>query len=240
MNRVHVVLNRPIYPRNVGMCARAMANMGIEDLVIVAPRADVTSEEAKQGAANAQAVLRSARVYPSLEEFYAREGEGVRIALSGRDGRLINSSDFGAKGSLFATDKPLYLFFGPEDDGLANEETRLCHHVCRLPTYGPITSLNLSHAVLLTLYMVQAERQKTPEAYEPTATAVAELPQPTFYPSQTIHRWLEALGFDLSARRVSIEKTLNRIFLSHNPEPDELRILDTVLQQTVRKLTLKD
>jgi len=236
--RIHVVLNRPIYPRNVGMCARAMANMGVDDLVIVAPRADVACEEAKQGAANAQTVLSSARVYPSLADFHAREGEGIRIALSGREGRLINSSDFGSKGGLFAVDKPLYLFFGPEDDGLANEETRLCHHVCRLPTFGPITSLNLSHAVLLTLYMVQAERRTKPEEYAPPSAA--EVPVPTFYPSRTIHRWLEALGFDLSARRVNIETTLNRIFLSHHPEPEELRILDTVLQQTVRKLTLKD
>lgn len=237
-NRIHVVLNRPIYPRNVGMCARAMANMGVDDLIIVAPRADVQSDEAKQGAANAQAVLRSARVYSSLDDFYAREGEGVRIALSGRDGRLINASDFASKGSLFVTDKPLYLFFGPEDDGLANEETRLCHHVCRLPTFGPITSLNLSHAVLLTLYMVQAERQTPPESYRAPDEAAA--PPPAFYPAQTIHRWLDALGFDLSSPRVSIEKTLNRILLSHNPEPEELRLLDTVLQQTVRKLTLKD
>ncbi len=236
--RVHVVLNRPIYPRNVGMCARAMANMGISDLIIIGPRADLSCEEAKQGAANAQAVLASARVYPDLNAFFAKEGEGVRIALSGRDGRLICASGLEERTKLLSTPDPLYLFFGPEDDGLANEETRLCHHVCRLPTYGSITSLNLSHAVLLTLYMVQAERE-TPTVSEINNESFApslEGAQPLFYPSDSIRNWLEALGFDLSARRVSIEKVINRVFLANVPKPDDLRLLDNVLQQTIRKL----
>lgn len=222
------------------MCARALANMGVEDLVIVEPRADLSSEEAKQGAANAQSVLRGARVYGSLKDFYEHEGEGVRIALSGRDGRLINATDLGVKSEFFSVEKPLYLFFGPEDDGLSNEETGLCHHICRLPTFGPITSLNLSHAVLLTLYMVQAERDRVLGAERIATAATPETPHATYYPSATIHRWLEALGFDLSAPRVNIERTLNRIFLSRTPEPEELRALDMVLQQTVRKLTERD
>jgi TrmH family RNA methyltransferase len=240
--RVHVVLNRPIYPRNVGMCARAVANMGLADLIIIGPRAELSHEEAKQGAANAQSVLASARIYPNLDSFFAKEGEGVRIALSGRDGRLICSSEFGHRANLLNTPEPLYLFFGPEDDGLSNEETHLCNHVCRLPTFGTISSLNLSHAVLLTLFMLQAERG-TPtvsaagsEAGDETTAPAQKSLRPLYYPRESIHEWLDALGFNLSARRVSIEKSINRIFLANVPKSDDLRLLDSVLQQTIRKL----
>jgi TrmH family RNA methyltransferase len=243
MNRLHVVLFGSIYPRNVGMCARAMANMNISQLILVAPQCENTHEEAKQGAAHAQEVLRTARVYKSREDFYSTEGEGIRIALSGRDVRLKQPEglDFILQSFIEEADHqfhqpevPIYLIFGPEDKGLALEDMELCHHVCRLPTYGEITSLNLSHAVLLTCYMVQSTLlgRKT----EALPQKISLKPSPVVYPTDTIKSWLEALGFDLSARRVSIEKTINRIFLSRCPSSDELRIIDTVLQQTVRKL----
>lgn len=226
------------------MCARAMANMGIDRLILVSPQGEL-NEDAKQGAAHAQKILRESVVYASLKDFHAREGEGLRIALSGRGGRLTDPSPLGDVLREFAHDPshrfhdsrvPIYLMFGPEDDGLSNEEMALCHHICHLPTYGEITSLNLSHAVLLAAYMVQtATRSLTkspPESPQETSASTT----PLYYPAETIRRWLEALGFDLSARRISIEKTLNRILLSRCPTPEELRIIDTVLQQTVRKL----
>jgi tRNA/rRNA methyltransferase len=247
MSRLHVVLHRPIYPRNTGMCARAIGNMGADRLIVVSPQFDMNEEEAKQGAAHAQKTLRDATVYKDIAQFYENEGEGVRLALSGRDGRLKQPDYLENALAQMREDEthqihspttPIYLFFGPEDDGLSNEEMALCHHVCRLPNFGPITSLNLSHAVLLTLYMVQSSLRGASLVTNPStpATMALEDPAPAYYPSDTIKRWLEALGFDLSARRVSIEKTLNHILLSRCPKPDELRIIDAVLQQTVRKL----
>lgn len=174
----------------------------------------------------------------------AAEGEGIRIALSGKDGRLKAPDwldnilakmreESPEEHPFFDSSVPVYLFFGPEDDGLSFEEMALCHHVCRLPTFGEITSLNLSHAVLLTCYMVQTALGMKAGASE----APAERPLTgAYYPSESIKAWLEALGMNLSARRVSIDKTLNRIFLSRCPTPNELRVVDNILQQTVRML----
>jgi len=243
MKLINVVLHRPIYSRNIGMCARAIANMGASRLILIAPQGDL-SHEAKQGAAHAQTILRKATAYASLNDFHAAEGSGLRIALSGRDGSLhgprpldvlfkewTNQADH----LITQPNLPLYLMFGPEDDGLSNEEMQLCHAVCYLPTFGEITSLNLSHAVLLALYIARAGLKSGAE--EKAAKHQSEvMPEPLYYPSETIRKWLEALGFDLSAKRVNVEKTLNRIFLSHAPAEEELRILDSVLQQTVRRL----
>lgn len=249
MKQIVVVLHKPIYPRNVGMCARAMGNMRGTRLVLVQPQCEL-NEEAKQGAVHAQDILRNARIYKDLREFQANEGEGLRIALSGRKGNLMLPDSLENVVDRIVLDpdhpirdfsSPIYLMFGAEDDGMTNEEMELCHYVCRLPTFGDITSLNLSHAVLLTLYIVQRALRdglKLDETSSRTPTEQVKA-EPLYYPQETIKRWLEALGFDLSSKRVNIEKTLNRILLSHAPTAEELKIIDGVLQQTVRKLQSK-
>jgi TrmH family RNA methyltransferase len=163
MNRIAIVLHRPIYPRNVGMCARALANMGGTRLIIVG-REEPLGDEAKQGAAHAQDVLRNAVFYSSLQDFYSAEGEGIRIALSGKDARLkvpddlemtVTSALRDSEHRLHNPADTIYLIFGTEDDGLSAEEMELCHYVCRLPTFSEVNSLNLSHAVLLATYIVR-------------------------------------------------------------------------------------
>lgn len=215
-----------------------MANMGLDRLALIGPACDHLSEEGKQGAVHAQAILQNAVLYPSQSEFLKAEGAGLRIALSGRDGNLHNPENLDTVLVRIAHDQdhiahdaslPIHLIFGPEDDGLSNEDMALAHHVCRLPTFGEITSLNLSHAVLLAAYIARTAFTSTTLESEPNRSAA-------YYPEESIKRWLEALGFDLSAPRVSIEKTLNRIFLSRAASESELRILDSVLHQTIRKL----
>ena len=261
-SRVHVVLCRPIYPRNVGMCARAIGNMGAGRLIIV-DRTDPLGDESKQGAAHAQEILREATFYPSMQDFYAGETEGVRIAMSGKDWRLGDTpklastldvelaSDLSAPHLLRTS--PIYLIFGTEDDGLSPEEMELCHYVCRLPTFTEINSLNLSHAVLLALYIVRmslttagalamnsvSETTKVePDASSGVASVTSAPAANVAYPQKLIREWLLGLGFDLSSPRINIEKTLNRVLLGRAPTQAELRVLNNVLQQTVRRLGL--
>ncbi len=252
--RVHVVLHRPIYPRNVGMCARAIGNMGAGRLIIV-ERKEPLGDESKQGAAHAQEILASATHYSSLIEFYAGEPEGIRIALSGKDARLKIPDDLPTllakelkdpKHRLHDRGTPIYLFFGTEDDGLAADEMELCHFVCRLPTFTEINSLNLSHAVLLSLYIVRTALtaadalEIASEVTTPIESNSAMAEADVHYPQRLIKEWLALLGFDLSSPRINIEKTLNRVLLSRAPTQEELRTLNNVLQQTVRKLTSRN
>ncbi len=251
MNRVDVVLHRPIYPRNVGMCARAIGNMGAGRLIIVG-REEPLGDESRQGAAHAQDILRNTTFYKDLASFYAHEPEGIRIALSGKDARLKAPDllpEFLAQ-ELSRTDhrmldpvQPIYLFFGTEDDGLSAQEMELCHFVCRLPTFTEINSLNLSHAVLLALYIVRtaltsADSRLISEIQnkivEPDLDEMNDVTNR--YPQSLIKEWLGLLGFNLDSPRINIEKTLNRILLGRAPTSEELRTLNNVLQQTVRRL----
>src|SRR5271168_1903920 len=66
-----VILVRPQLAVNIGMCARAMANFGLDDLRLVNPREgwprhDEYREVAYAAAAGAAGVLDSARVFDSI------------------------------------------------------------------------------------------------------------------------------------------------------------------------------
>ena len=67
-----VILVRPQLAVNIGMCARAMANFGLDDLRLVNPRegwprTDEYREVAYSAAAGAAHILDAARVFDSVE-----------------------------------------------------------------------------------------------------------------------------------------------------------------------------
>lgn len=247
MSQITVVLVGSIYPRNIGMAARAMANMGFTRLVICEPKCEPKSDEGRQGAAGAQEVLRNAEVYSSLSDFLLQDGDGVRIGLSARDGWMRSpdllqaSLDQLKQSEVYSDDRNYFLFFGPEDHGLSMEHLQHMNLVCRLPTYGEVTSLNLSHAVLLTCFIVKDWLSGRPEFKNAKQNAVSEskIPEskrPMYFPEKTIETWLSTLGFDLSSQKINAAKTINRILLENAPTHDELRVLEAALQQTIRKL----
>src|SRR5512142_1723117 len=63
---IRIVLVSPSGPANIGAACRAMANMGLADLVLVAPRCNPQDEAAVAYAAHGRAVLDSARVVADI------------------------------------------------------------------------------------------------------------------------------------------------------------------------------
>lgn len=237
MEHLRVVLVRPKYARNVGMVARAMANYGLKHLILIEPQCSI-DDEAREGAANAQEVLKNAIIYPHWQRFYDWEHEGIRIAFSARDGKHRESFDFAASladDELFVGElrsKAAYFIFGPEDHGLATDDLDFVHRVCQIALPGTNTSLNLSHAVLTALTLVY-----------PYLRAAKEVPsekESFFFPDQTLKKWLETLHIDLEEhQRINAYTVLRKLVLKSFPTHKELRVLETVLQQSIRKLTGK-
>ncbi len=240
-----VVLVRPLYPRNIGQCARAMANMGIEKLIIIGPRPQLDDLEVREGAARAQLPLQNARAYSDWDEFYENEKEGLRIAFSRRDGKLRQVSPWKGylqkKSAELNTDRPLYLIFGPEDVGLSFEDLNRAHHVCTLPTFGENQSFNLAQAVLIALYIYRdiVPTQNTLADSLENGSRRDEAEDKHFFPEEVIRNWIQELGFDIENRKVSAFTVLRKLLLKNEPSPKELRILEVVIHQTVRKLREK-
>lgn len=253
LSRTAIVLHRPIYPRNIGMCARAMANLGANELHIISPRCDWTSSmvhhELRQGATHGAPVLEAAKVHLNLNAFLDSHGQGIRFGFSAREGHGRRIHDFSTLVKDLSTQdahpfhapmSSVQLHFGTEDDGLSLEELEPMNFIVRLPTSAAVPSLNLSHAVLLAQYILRDD-YRVSAVESSTVDNENSLPQGRLdYPRKAIREWLEELGFDLDSRKISIETSLNRVLLSHCPTPDDVRLLEKVLFQTVAKLRTKD
>lgn len=236
MEQIRIVLVRPKYPRNIGMVARAMSNYGLKHLILIDPQCELDIE-AREGAANAQDVLSAVTIYPHWQRFYDWEHEGIRIAFSARDGKRRESFDFAT--SLFKDEslteamlsKATYLIFGPEDHGLADSDLDYVHRIFLMKMPGTNQSLNLSHAVLNALTLIYYTQTTD------LATTIEEASESFFFPDQTLKKWLETLNVDIEThQKVNAYTVLKRLMLKGFPNTKELRMLETVLQQTIRKL----
>ncbi len=244
--KMSVVLVRSLYERNVGSVSRTMSNLGSEDLILIDPKCELTYE-AQQAAATGQMALQNRRTYASWADFLASEPFGVRIGLTARDGRgrmpkFLRETLDDVDRTIAADDDPsikhIYFVFGPEDWGLNREDLTHCQRAAKLPTHGPNTSYNLAHAVLLSLYIA---RELWPA---PTQPIVKNLPKDQTlsqkeFPEELISTWLTTLGISLDKKKVNVMTVLRRMLLQNIPTEKEYRILEMVLQQTIRKLKEK-
>lgn len=149
-----VILVRPREDGNVGAAARAMANMGLWELIVVEPATElgVLGHAFAKGAEHVIAALERR---PSLAEaaapFHrlvgttsARERSGGREIVRPRDLPAVLDAD--PPGSRTA------LVFGPERSGLNNEELALCEPLVNVPCDPVQPTLNLAQSVLILSY----------------------------------------------------------------------------------------
>ncbi len=156
LGRFRVVLVRTEIAGNIGSTARVLANFGIRDWCLVAPRADPTADEAMMFAARAQAMLTSVRHCEQLAEAVA--DCLVVCGTTARSAGLIASTSLALPWEIMphlvlaAPSGKVALVFGPETDGLSNADLSLCHHILHIPTDNGYPALNLSHSVAVCLY----------------------------------------------------------------------------------------
>jgi TrmH family RNA methyltransferase len=163
--RVVVVLVRPRSPGNVGAAARAVANSGLEGLVLVDPPA-FDPDEARWMAPNAHAIIDGARFCGNLAE--AVQDRQWVVGTTARERRfgwpVHNPASLCAE--LRADPKPTAIVFGPEDSGLSNPDLELCDALLRLPTAAH-ASLNLAHAVSVVGAWLRGLPEHLPEGPPP-------------------------------------------------------------------------
>ena len=159
--RIRVVLVRPRRGGNVGAVARVMKNMGLGELVLVAPRTRV-GKVGERMAAHARDVLLAHRVVPDLAS--ALRGCHLVVGTVGRPvidraeprGAREIAAEVAAESA--AAGRRVALVFGPEDHGLSNAEIDLCQRVLRIPTAPAYGSLNLAQAVGVCVYEIYLAR----------------------------------------------------------------------------------
>lgn len=152
---VVVVLVRPLQSGNVGAAARAMKNMGLRRMVVVAPRAfDI--DRARWMAPGAADVLDQARYVPDVATAVADCRLVVASTARVRHSPWPALEPEGLAQRCFAGDGPVAVLFGPEDHGLANDELAHAHALVHIPTDAH-ASINLAQAVLLLASAIYTE-----------------------------------------------------------------------------------
>jgi len=160
LNNCRVVLVRTKVAANIGAVARVMRNMGLSDLVLVAPEADPADPRADLLATtHALEILRSARVVPT---FGAAVGDCLLVAATSANiGGLFRRQSVGPPEDAAArlldvlSAGPAALVFGPEPSGLTNEEISRCHFLIHIPSDPAYPALNLAQAVAICLYTLR-------------------------------------------------------------------------------------
>ncbi|PWV59046.1 RNA methyltransferase [Plasticicumulans acidivorans] len=155
--RIRIVLVETSHPGNIGAAARAMKNMGLEELVLVAPEA-FPHPQASARASGADDILAAARVVATLPE--ALVGCALAIGSSARPRHLAAESlePRGCAALLtgaVARGETCALVFGRERTGLTNAELDHCTQLVHIPTNPAYSSLNVAAAVQVLAYEVR-------------------------------------------------------------------------------------
>jgi len=175
-----VILDGPQLAENIGGVARVMANFGLEDLRLVAPRQGWPQPRAWETSSGADWILDAARVHDRLEDALA----DLRLVLAStarpREARLPVWTPRSAAAELRAASArgwPAGLLFGNERVGLSADAVALCGGIVTIPIDPRRWSLNLAQAVCVNAYEWRVGLEDAPppgfEAAEPPADAAA-------------------------------------------------------------------
>lgn len=158
LDRIRIVLVNTTHPGNIGGAARALKNMGLSQLVLVAPK-EFPSERALWRAAGAVDILDKVQVVETLEEAIA--DCPLVIGTSARERRipwpLLTPREAGARVVSEAQAHSVAIVFGREDRGLTNEELQLCQFHVHIPSNPEYSSLNLAAAVQVLAYEIRVQ-----------------------------------------------------------------------------------
>ena len=153
---IEIILMEPEISGNIGAIARVMKNFGFKDLVLINPKCDHLSQEARNRAKHANDLLRNAKIekkgylksYDYLIGTTASLGTDYNIPRS-----PISPEQLGEKLSAIKKSK-IGLLFGREGQGLTNKEIQKCDFIVTIPTPKEYPTLNISHSLSIILYEI--------------------------------------------------------------------------------------
>lgn len=157
MDNIKIILVNTSHPGNIGGVARAIKNMGMNQLVLVDPQ-EFPSDKATARSSGAADILENATVVDTLQEAIADCQYVVGTSARSRHipWPIVNPKELAAQLAPILTDETktekVGIVFGREDRGLTNEELHLCNHHVHIPSNEDFSSLNLAAAVQVISY----------------------------------------------------------------------------------------
>lgn len=231
-SNIRIILVETSHPGNIGGVARAMKNMSMDSLYLVAPKkfpcADATAR-----ASGADDILAAAICCDSLREAIA-DCEIV-IGASARS-RTIAWPEINPRqcAEMLMNDMRghrVALVFGRENSGLKNHELDLCRYLLKIPCNRQYSSLNLAAAVQVVCYeLFVAAGQEPSSATEIEAPLATAEQMESFY--RHLNQALADIGFLHPDKSKSILRRLRRLYNRACLDTKELDILRGILRMS--------
>ena len=117
LENISIVLVGTRFPENIGAAARAICNMGIGQLVVVAPQNCDLTKICRMATHAALDVVEQMRVYDTLDEALADFNfvVGTTARLGGQRKVVSSPSNLGQKLLSVSHRNRIAILFGPED-----------------------------------------------------------------------------------------------------------------------------
>jgi tRNA/rRNA methyltransferase len=153
LDNVAIVLVRPQISENIGSAARAMHNMGISRLIIVAPKDCELSRVLKTATGTSIDIIEAMEVHDELHAALAPFHYiiGTTARIGSHRPAMSTPRSLAQEVARLSRNNLVAIVFGPEDRGLSNDELTFCHKIATIPT-ALFSSLNLAHAVMIVCY----------------------------------------------------------------------------------------
>jgi len=233
LSNIRIILVEPSHPGNIGGVARAMKNMGLEQLYLVSPE-KFPHPDASARAAGADDVLSSAVVVDSL-----RSAITDCTLVMGASARLRTLSwpqlpprEAGRQVAAMAQSSQVAMVFGRERTGLTNSELDLCQYLVHIPANEQFSSLNLAAAVQVIAYEIFTSVQEISGQSE-LETDVKPANQEDvqrFY--EHLEETLIRIDFLDPEQPRKLMRRLRRLYNRAQPDEVEINILRGILTAT--------
>lgn len=240
LSNVRIVLVETTHPGNIGAVARAMKNMGLNDLCLVSPKI-FPSADATSRASGAADLLADAVICPDLDSALADCHLVFGASARRRTISWPELSSRAAAGLMAeeAAENKVAILFGREHSGLTNEELDRCHYLLHIPCNPEFSSLNIAAAVQVVAYELRmAVFSEEPKAAVPRRS---EDRLATADETAALYDHLEQVLYDIDFTRPdksrSLMRRLKRLFNRAHLEKKEVDILRGVLTMTQGKVT---
>lgn len=219
-----VILVRPTEEGNVGAVARAMANMGLDELLLVEPAVEL-DERAQAFAVGAGDILARIERHPSLDAALAPFQRAVGTTSDrarALDVDLLTPGELAPRLAADPESTRTALVFGPERSGLTTDELARLDPLVTIPCSRRQPTLNLAQAVLVVAW--ELRRAGLPAASSdrrPKAAAIGEI-ESLFSQLEPL---LARIGFARDDTFAGVLRDLRQLAARAAPSEREVRIL---------------
>jgi TrmH family RNA methyltransferase len=235
--KVCVVLYEPQDHVNIAATARAMQNMGVECLRLVRP-IPYDPYRLEGIAHSAGPVIARIRTFETFDEAVGDCVYAVGFTARHRAAkwRVVEPKQAAAELLERASDGPVAIVFGREDNGLPNDVLDRMHAAVTIPTTEH-SSLNLAQAAMIGLYELHLAAGDATRALPPPRKAtppptVAELEQ--FF--SDAERALTAIDFFKTRNVEHIMRTVRALTMRAAPDSRELSLMRSVALEVLHYL----